>query len=131
MNPEELIKMLVKLSLSDKDFDEKEFTYMLTVAERLGLSQARFEILLREASELEFKSPPSEHDRMRILYYLLFLMKIDNRVTEEETKIIHHFGFKLGFSRAMINDFVDLIAQYSEHRIPEREMIDIIRKYSN
>ena len=66
-----------------------------------------------------------------MLYYLLFLMKIDKRVPEEETGIIHHYGFKLGFSRAMINDFIDLISQYQEHRVPEEEMIDIIRKYSN
>jgi len=131
MNSEELIKMLVLLSRSDKDFDENEFAYLLNVAERLGLSQARFERLVRQASEFEINSPPSEHDRMRMLYYLLFLMKIDKRVTEEETGIIHHYGFKLGFSRAMINDFIDLISQYQEHRVPEEEMIDIIRKYSN
>lgn len=131
MKEEQLIQMLINLSKSDKDFDNKEFAYILTVAEKLGLDQDQFETLVRTQADVKITAPPSEHERMRIFYYLLFLMKIDQKITEEETELVHHFGFRLGFSRAMINDFIDLIRDYREDKVPREKMLNIIRKYNN
>lgn len=131
MKEEELIRVLVSLSRSDDDFNAREFAYILDVAVKLGMDKDRFEALVRDQAEPEWQSPPSEHERMRIFYYLLFLMKIDREVRDEEKDMIHYFGFQLGFNRAMINDFVDLVSEYKDERLPEQEMLDIIRKYNN
>jgi hypothetical protein len=58
-------------------------------------------------------------------------MKIDKNVSPDEIELLHHYGFKLGFSRAMIHDFVDVILKYTEERVPTEEMLAVLRKYQN
>jgi len=131
MKADELIRLLVLFSKSDKDFDYKEFVYILNVAELLGLSQEYIENLIRSPEALDLDPPQSEQDRMRIIYYLLFLMKVDKEVNQKEIELVHHFGFKLGFSRSMINDFIDLVKEYKDSTVPSDAMINIILKYQN
>ena len=47
MEADELIRLLVLFSKSDENFNDKEFVYILNVAERLGLSQEYIENLIR------------------------------------------------------------------------------------
>ena len=131
MNSEKLIKLLVLFSRSDDKFDEKEFVYILNVAQHLGLSQDYLESVIRSDETLAMETPESEQERMQIMYYLLFLMKIDREISDQEAELVHHFGFKLGFSRAMINDFIDLIKLHKDSRVPTDAMLDIILKYQN
>jgi len=131
MNPEELIKLLVHFSRSDKEFSSEEFAYILNVAHRLGVDQDYVENMVRHYNEPELEVPESEQSRMQIFYYLLFLMKIDRQVDQQETELIHHFGFKLGFSRAMINDFIDIIKEHKDNRIPSELMLEVIKRYQN
>lgn len=98
MQGEELISLLVQLSKSDQNFDDFEFSYILQVGYNVGLSQSQIENAIRSNTKKELVFPKSEQDRMNILYYLLFLMKIDKSVDEKEIELIHHYGFKLGFS---------------------------------
>lgn len=131
MEPEELIKLLVFFSKADDHFDDQEFLYILNVGERIGLPQDYIEDTIRSAEDPVFKAPPDEQERMRIFYYLLFLIKADKQLDDAELKLLQHFGFRLGFSRAMVNDFVDLITHYKDYEVPTQAMIDIIRKYQN
>lgn len=131
MDSEELIVALVNLSRSDNKFDAYELTYILNVGAELGLDQEKIEYLIKSSSEAELKPPANEQERMTILYYLLFLMKIDQNVSEEERKMIHHYGFKLGFSRSMINDFITLIERHLDGKVPVEGMLNIIKTYKN
>lgn len=131
MNSEELIKLLVLFSKSDNRFDDKELVYILNVAQHLGVPQHYIESIIRSPEQLNLEAPRSEQDRMSIIYYLLFLMKIDREVSDEEIELVHHFGFKLGFSRSMINDFIDLIKEHKDSRVPTDAMLKIILKYQN
>ena len=131
MNPEELIKLLVLFSKSDNRFDDKELVYILNVAQHLGIPQHYIESMIRSPEQLSLEAPRSEQDTMSIMYYLLFLMKIDREVSDEEIQLVHHFGFKLGFSRSMINDFIDLIKEHKDSRVPTDAMLNIILKYQN
>lgn len=131
MNSEELIKLLIQFSKSDSEFNEKELVYILNVATRLDVGQAQLEDWIKSAPVVDISVPESEQERMRVFYYLLFLMKIDRQVSDQEVEAIHHFGFKLGFSRAMINDFVDVVKNHTDKEIPVSVMIDIIKRYQN
>ncbi len=131
MNPEELLHHLVLLSKSDKNFSDSEFMYILNVAETLGFPQSQLELIIRDSESRELTIPATEQERMKIFYYLLFLMKIDKNISDSETELIHHYGFKLGFSRAMVNDFIDIIVEYKDGVIPTYDMIKVIKKYQN
>ena len=131
MQPEELISILVHLSFSDNHFDTSELSYILNVGRHLGVGDHIVESMIKDPYVVDIQIPEPEEDRMTILYYMLFLMKIDRKINEEERGLIHHYGFKLGFSRAQIDDFLDLMAHYKDSRVPTDEMISIIKRYKN
>jgi len=131
MQGEELISLLVQISKSDKQFDDFEFSYILQVGSAIGLDQLQIEEAIRSNSQTKLSIPKTEQERMNILYYMLFLMKIDKSVNEKEIELIHHYGFKLGFSKAMLDDFILVITEHAEDRVPTEKMISIIRKYQN
>ncbi|NNE27724.1 MAG: TerB family tellurite resistance protein [Saprospiraceae bacterium] len=131
MQPEELISILVHLSYSDRHFDTSELSYILSVGRHLGVKDHIVESIIKDPFVKDIQLPEAEEDRMTILYYMLFLMKIDRQINDGERELIHHYGFKLGFSRAQINDFLDLMEHYKDGRVPTDEMISIIKRYKN
>jgi uncharacterized tellurite resistance protein B-like protein len=131
MQGEELISLLVHISKSDNHFDDFELSYILQVGQAVGLNQYQIEETIRAEDTLDPTFPKTEQERMNILYYMLFLMKIDQNVSHKEKELIHHYGFKLGFSKAMLDEFVHLISKHQNSNVPTNQMLSIIKKYQN
>ena len=131
MKSEELLSVLVQLSKVDKYFDEFELTYLLKVGKHIGLADSTVETLIKKNDIPDLKIPPAEQDRMTIIYYMLFLMKVDKKITEEEKELVHHYGFKLGFSYNMMDDFINVIAANKDSDVHKEALLSIIKKYQN
>lgn len=131
MNNEELISALIQLSRIDNHFDEFEFTYILKVGQHLGIEDKLVEKMIKDSIDAPLNPPSGEQDRMTVLYHLLFMMKVDKKVDIHEVELIHHYGFKLGFSKNMIDDFIKLVETHLVKNIPTEEMLAIIKKYNN
>ncbi len=131
MRSEEVLSALIKLSKADNYFDEFEFTYLLKVGKHLGIEDNRVEHLIKNVDITQLTIPQKEEDRMTIIYYMLFLMKVDTIIREEEVEVIHHYGFKLGFSAAMIDEFIALMEKNKFRKVATDDMLDIIKKYQN
>ncbi len=131
MQAEELISILINLSKIDDNFNEFEFSYILNVGRHIGVPDHIVESLLKDPYITSIEIPDKEEERMTILYYMLFLMKIDHKINDKEKDMIQHYGFKLGFSRSMLEDFISLMERHKETRVPTDEMISIIRRYQN
>ena len=132
MQSEELLALLVQLSKVDNYFDEFELTYLLKVGKYIGLNDHKVETLIKsDKAPASITIPPEEMDRMKIIYYMLFLMKVDDKVSEEEIELLHPYGFKLGFSAPMLNEFVGVVSRYQDTRIPPDALLKIIKKYQN
>jgi len=131
MKSEELLSALIQLSKADNYFDEFEFTYLLKVGRHIGINDEVVETMIKQSKVLPLSVPKSEKERMTILYYMLFLMKVNNIINEEEKELIHHYGFKLGFSVQMIQDFISVIEDSGHSQVKTDELLTIIKKYSN
>ena len=131
MSSEELLSTLIKLSRVDDFFDQFEFTFLMKVGHELGIENEKVERLINKPLEGEIIIPTSEQDRMNILYHMLFLMKIDTIISEEEIEMVQHYGFKLGFPAPMIDDFISIVQKHKFKAIPTETMLNIIRKYHN
>ncbi len=131
MNSEELFSALIQLSKADNYFDQFEFSYLLKVGSHLGLEDVLVESMIKQNTKLPLTIPKDEKDRMTILYYMLFLMKIDNIINEEEIELVHHYGFKLGFSYNMISDFIVVMERNKFKSVDQNELIEVIRRYQN
>ena len=131
MKAEGLLSVLIQLSRSDNYFDQFELTYILKVGQHIGLDNDLVEEMIKKGSKKNLEIPTKEQDRMAILYYMLFLMKIDTIVTEEEKEMVHHYGFKLGFSKTMIDEFILVIEEYKFRKVPPEKMVEVLTKYQN
>ncbi len=125
------ILTLLMLAEAD-DFDhQNEIRFINHVAGRIGLSEQDVVEIDKHQERLTFSIPEDEQYRMTILYDLLFLMKIDGSVVEEEKEMVHHMGRLLGFRTDMVNDFIEIMTQYIGVAVPPDALINVIKKYMN
>lgn len=127
----ELIALLFKMVRSDHTIDQKEWAYILQVADSLGLNEGEVHEILSNKDTYVLHPPKSERERMTILYYLLFLMKIDGKIDQREKDLIREYGFKLGFRTAMTDEMILLIQDHAQKKFDPEMLLDKIRKYSN
>lgn len=131
MSSEELLSILVRLSRIDDYFDQFELGFLIKVGNHLGIQNELVEDLIKKPLDSQSSVPSSEQDRMNILYYMLFLMKIDTIITDSEKEMVHHYGFMLGFSKPMIDDFIKLMEEHKFRKVPTESMLNVIRRYQN
>ena len=75
--------------------------------------------------------PTNENERIKILYYMLYLIKADFVVDQEEVEIVHHFGLRLGFRENMLNKLIEIATENIGKGLPIEKMLDTIRQYLN
>ena len=112
------------MALSDGVFDKSEMEFISAVIEEQGIDE-------NQLSKRKVEMPKEERDRMTILYYLLFLIKIDGKVDERERRFAHKFGLLMGFRTEMIEKMLDAMEDHLEAKLPDDELILIIRQYLN
>ena len=126
-----ILALLFKLMGADDDEHPKELMYIMHVSDRLGLSDDDLKEVSFKMDEYEFVPPADEVERIKILYYLLFLMKADGVVKPEEEEFIARFGMKLGFRPDMIYDLIQVLKQYLDSAVPPDELFNKIKTYLN
>ncbi len=125
------ILTLLMLAEADDSDHVNEIRFINNVAGRIGLSESDVQEIDQHPERLTFSLPESEEDRMTVLYDLLFLMKIDGNVAEEEQELVRELGVRLGFRISMVEEFIQTIAKYVGQQVPSNALLDIIRKYMN
>ena len=126
-----LIALLFKISSEDQGTAKIERNYIMYVAGELGIEVHQFEEIEKDFQNYGMEIPTNEMQRMTILYYLLFLIKIDSQVSNDEIKMVKEFGFKLGFRSRLVDELTALMKKYEGQRVPEEAMLEKIRKYNN
>ena len=125
-----ILTLLMLAEADDRDH-VNEIRFINNVAGRIGLSESDVQEIDKHPERLTFSLPESEEDRMTVLYDLLFLMKIDGDVAEEEKELVRELGVRLGFRISMVEEFIQTIAKYVGQQVPSNALLDIIRKYMN
>ncbi|RLD24899.1 MAG: hypothetical protein DRI71_01225 [Bacteroidetes bacterium] len=125
-----ILTLLMLAEADDKDH-VNEIRFINNVAGRIGLSVSDVHEIDKHPERLNFSLPESEADRMTVLFDLLFLMKIDGEVAEEEKELVRELGVRLGFRILMIEEFIQTMAKYVGKEVPPSALLDIIRKYMN
>lgn len=70
-------------------------------------------------------------ERMEIIYYLFFLIKVDRQLQPEEEDMIHKFGLKLGFRPMFMHDIINLLKKYLDGKLPQDAILEEAKKYLN
>ena len=125
------ILTLLMMAEADNRDHPNEIKFINNVAGRLGMSATDVQEIDKHPERLTFSLPDTEVDRMTMLYDLLFLMKIDGDVAEEEKELVRELGVRLGFRISMIEEFIQTISKSIGREVPADALLDIIRKYMN
>lgn len=127
---ENILSIMIAMSKVDNVIHDNEMMYIL----QLGLSMGMSEEAIREVSKGQSQHmfiPSSETDRMTIFYYLIFLIKVDGEVSQQEEDMLHHFGLKLGFNHLMVANIIRVVQANIGRKLPPNALIEEVRKYLN
>ena len=108
-----VFSLIYQMNIADSDFNKMESKYLVNVGNVLGLSQKEMEQVLDDPNSYNLIPPANEQERMEILYYMLFSMRIDGNISKVEEAHIYKAGLKLGFNEAMITDMINLCLLYT------------------
>ena len=119
------------MTASDNRLEAKELIYILEAGMQIGFDR---ETIIQIGQETELHPlvvPADEAQRMTMLYYLLFLMRIDGHIDPDEEIFAKMFGFKLGFNELMLEELVIVMKDHVNAELPEDLLIEKVRKYLN
>jgi hypothetical protein len=125
------VATLFKMTASDNRLEAKELIYILEAGMQIGFDR---ETIIQIGQETELHPlvvPADEAQRMTMLYYLLFLMRIDGHIDPDEEIFAKMFGFKLGFNELMLEELVIVMKDHVNAELPEDLLIEKVRKYLN
>ena len=89
-----IIALLFKLAKSDDSVSNIEKLYLRDIANSIGVDSFSIDEVLKNPEAYPLKSPLDERERMTILYYLLFMMRVDGRIEKGEEKLIYEASFR-------------------------------------
>lgn len=127
---ENIVSIVSLMSKVDGKIHENEFVYLIKLGLSLGLTDDKVREIIYADEEFVFV-PKSEEDRVTILYYLIFLIKVDGVIDTEEVNLMHHFGLKLGFSPLLISNIIDVIKSETLEEMGHDSLLNEVKKYLN
>ena len=75
-----IIALLFKLAKSDNSVSNIEKLYLRDIANSIGIDSFSIDEILKNPAAYPLKTPLDERERMTILYYILFMMRVDGRM---------------------------------------------------
>lgn len=130
-NPEAIIALLFRAARADGEFADQEIRFIFDVGKRLGVPSGTIERLQYQAENYALTIPKNEEERMVILYHLLFMLKIDNVIPDEEQKLYHEVALRLGIRPALSTALLAVAKHHLTTPIPVGEIIPLIKQYMN
>ena len=126
-----IIYLLLSQAKHDKIIHPNEMRYVLKVTKDLGFNQEVLKEIEREGDNFNIKLPKTEPERMQILYYLLFLTKFDQNVSDAEVQFLTNLSLKLAIREDLILELVEIMKQRKSSVVPPEDLLSVIRKYLN
>lgn len=127
---ENILSIMITMSKVDGELHDNEMLYILQLGFSMGLSEERIREVSKNVQPNLF-IPSLEEDRMSIFYYMVFLIKVDGKVTEEEKDLMYHFGLKLGFNHLMVSNIILVVQANLGKKLPPDAIINEVKKYLN
>ena len=125
-----ILSIMLAMSKVDNVVHDNEMMYILQLGLSMDMSEEEILQIAKDDKPSLFV-PASEADRMTILYYLVFLIKVDGVVSEKEKEMLYHFGLKLGFNPLMVANIIRVIQANIGKKLPPNALIKEVRKYLN
>jgi uncharacterized tellurite resistance protein B-like protein len=124
MNVTTQLKLLINLARIDGDVDSKEHRYILNIGKANGATEQEVEQLMTQSHEVIILQNLSDDQRFELIFNLVQLMKIDERLFENEIKYCSQMAARLGYRQLVM---LDLMMNVKSIEMEQGE-IDSLRK---
>lgn len=124
-----LLVELIKLAKADKEFNEKEYAFLVEIAKLLGIEKVELDELYEK--HIEFNPPVLEFGRILQFQRLILLANIDFKIASSELNLIKDTGLKMGLHPLAIEKTLEEMKKHENGLIPPDILIDIFKVYHN
>lgn len=125
----QIISDMIALAKADNNIHEREYQFILAVADRLGVQK-------QEVAHL-FDNPltpvvaKTELQRITQFHRLLLLMNVDQETHVVEVDAIRNYGLQLGIRPEAIEQILNEMNQYKDKMIPSSRLVEIFKRFYN
>lgn len=98
----EQLKLLVNLARIDGDMAEREKTYITNIGKANGFPESSVSTLFYQTHEIIIPDNLTDDQRFEYIFSLVQLMKIDERLYQEEIKFCSKIAARLGYEQDVL-----------------------------
>jgi hypothetical protein len=98
----EQLKLLVNLARIDGDMAEREKTYITNIGKANGFPESSVSTLFYQSHEIIIPDSLTNDQRFEYIFSLVQLMKIDERLYQEEIKFCSKIAARLGYAQDVL-----------------------------
>jgi len=123
------LKALYHLACVDNELSQEEATYIINVAERLGVDPE--ELVDFDGSEPDLELPDKQYKLYAVFHRLVMVIMIDNIASEVEKKYCFDLGIKMGLHPNAVIEVIQYVVKLGPFNAIPGEILAIFRKYLN
>ncbi|RMB56328.1 TerB family tellurite resistance protein [Dokdonia sinensis] len=124
-----MLSELIALAQADHKIDDREYHFIVTVAESFGFDKNTVDALVENPE----KTTPlkTEVDRISHFYRLILLMNVDDETHVIEIDAIRNFGLKMGIRPEAVEQILREMWHYENKMIPTEKLTSIFKRFYN
>ena len=121
------LKALYHLACVDNELTKGEATYIMNVAERLGVDPE--ELVDCDGSEPDLHLPDKQFKLYAVFHRLVMVIMIDNVANEIEKKYCFDLGIKMGLHPNAVIEVIQYVVAEGPFSAEPTKILAIFRKY--
>jgi uncharacterized tellurite resistance protein B-like protein len=117
---------LIKIAKSDGELSGHEVNVIKIIAIKMGISSTDFNDVVVNLDSISFIAPKTEEEKLKYLYDIFLVMKIDLEAKEEEHQICEELGMRLGFAVTDLERVAEYINKKLDHVVTIEEFKKVL-----
>ncbi len=123
-----ILAEMIAMAKADHVVSDKEYYFLLSVAEQLGVDEETFKSLFD--TKVKKIIPKTQAERIVQFHRLVLLMNVDEQHELEIAKL-HNLGLGMGLPPSAIEQVLTVMHQYPNKIVPPDVLINIFKAHYN
>ena len=126
-----VLNVLVHLAESDGHISEEEQKMIIGIGKENGLNVDQVQELIKDPKPLEAMNDLPKEAKLELILDVIRLMKIDNKVHQQEIKFCESIAVKLGYRAEVVKDLSIYITHSLDVNLDKSLLKEIVYKFYN
>jgi uncharacterized tellurite resistance protein B-like protein len=120
---------LVQISKTDGRINKDELELLHKEGKKFGLTDPEIDKLIESERTHNYHAPYSLEDKFEHLYNVAEMILADDKIKEEEIKMIRRFAIEAGFNDSKIDALIEILFEGVKKNIDEEELFNKFKKH--